>query len=53
MDIFDFHMLRATPVSNDPFAHIVLPRFIKPSALAEVVGALPAMRARGSFPSGR
>jgi SM-20-related protein len=52
MDIFDFDALRATPVSNDPFAHIVLPRFIKPSALAEVVGALPAMRARGSFPIG-
>jgi hypothetical protein len=52
MDIFDFDALRATPVSNDPFAHIVLPRFIKPAALADVVAALPAMRARGSFPIG-
>ena len=52
MDIFDFDSLRATPVSNDPFTHIVLPRFIKPAALAEVVAALPVMRARGSFPVG-
>jgi len=52
MDILDFARFRAAPVSNDPFAHILLPRFVKPEALAKVVAALPAMRGRGSFPVG-
>jgi hypothetical protein len=52
MDILDFDRLRATNVANDPFAHILLPKFVKPEALASVVAALPAMRGRGSFPIG-
>ena len=50
MDILDFERLRETEVSNDPFTHILLPRFVRPARLQEVVAALPAMRARGSFP---
>ncbi len=50
MDLLDFDALRAAPVERDPFAHILLPRFVKVEALAQVVAVLPAMRARGSFP---
>jgi hypothetical protein len=52
MNILDFERLRAAPVSTDPFAHILLPQFVKPAALGAVVAALPAMRSRGSFPIG-
>ena len=52
MDILDFERLRSVDVAKDPFAHILLPKFVKPEALASVVAALPAMRARGSFPIG-
>jgi len=52
MDILDFERLRSVDVAKDPFPHILLPKFVKPEALASVVAALPAMRARGSFPIG-
>jgi hypothetical protein len=52
MEILDFDGLRGAAVANDPFTHILLPRFVKPEALGEVVAALPAMRGRGSFPIG-
>jgi len=50
MDILDFERLRAAEISTDPFTHLLLPRFVRPERLPEVVAALPAMRARGSFP---
>ncbi len=50
MDAVDFDALRASPVSGDPFPHILLPRFIRAEALADVFAALPPMRGRGSFP---
>jgi SM-20-related protein len=52
MDIMDFDQLRASPVTTDPYPHILLPGFVKPESLAAVVADLPAMRARGSFPIG-
>ncbi len=52
MDILDFEALRAAPLAADPFAHIVLPRFVKPEALPAVFAALPPMKGRGSFPIG-
>jgi SM-20-related protein len=52
MNILDFDRLRSVDVANDPFPHILLPKFVKPAALASVVAALPAMRGRGSFPIG-
>jgi hypothetical protein len=52
MDILDFPRLQDTPVSTDPFAHLLLPKFVLPVALPHVVADLPAMRARGSFPIG-
>jgi SM-20-related protein len=52
MDVLDFAALRAAPVVADPFRHILVPCFVKPALLPAVVGDLPAMRARGSFPIG-
>jgi hypothetical protein len=49
-DILDFDKLRQTAISNDPFSHILVPAFVKPDRLREVVADLPAMKARGSFP---
>lgn len=52
MEVVDFDALRAAPVLNDPFAHILLPRFVRPEALGAVFAALPPMKGRGSFPIG-
>jgi SM-20-related protein len=49
-ELVDFAALRAAPVSADPFPHILLPRFIREEALAEVFASLPPMKGRGSFP---
>jgi SM-20-related protein len=50
MDVVDLAALRAAPVSPEPFAHILLPRFVKAEALPQVFAALPPMKGRGSFP---
>jgi len=50
MDALDFDALRAVEVSDAPFTHILLPRFVKPEALRAVFAALPPMKGRGSFP---
>lgn len=50
MDAVDFPALRAAPVSADPFAHILLPRFVRAEALPAVFAGLPPMKGRGSFP---
>jgi hypothetical protein len=52
MEILDFGRMREVAVSTDPFAHLLVPHFVKADALPAVVAALPAMRARGSFPIG-
>jgi hypothetical protein len=46
----DFAKLRATPVSNDPFQHVVVPQFVPPHTLDLVLAALPPLNKRGSFP---
>ncbi len=48
--VVDYAALRATPVAHDPFAHIVVPRFVPSDALPGVVRDLPAMASGGSFP---
>ncbi len=48
----DLEALRAAPVAVDPFAHILLPHFVKKEALPSVFSALPAIKGRGSFPIG-
>ena len=47
----DYAALNGAPVSGDPFAHIVVPGFVPPGPLAEVVAGLPALSKGGSFPT--
>lgn len=49
MDL-DYAALRATPVADDPFRHVVVPGFVPPAELGAVVAALPRLPGRGSFP---
>ena len=46
----DYRKLTATPVANDPFRHVVVPDFVPPATLEAVLGDLPALGKRGSFP---
>ncbi|MBV9813589.1 MAG: 2OG-Fe(II) oxygenase [Acetobacteraceae bacterium] len=48
--MLDLEKLRATPVATDPFRHVVVPAFVPAASLSAVVGDLPAMAQRGSFP---
>jgi SM-20-related protein len=50
MSLLDYAAFRATPVADDPFPHAVVPHFVPPAALRAVVGDLPALGKRGSFP---
>jgi SM-20-related protein len=50
MIALDYATLRAAPMATDPFPHLVVPNFVPPDALREVVADLPTMDRRGSFP---
>ncbi len=47
----DYAGLAATPVSDDPFTHVVARNFVPPASLAAVVEGLPALGKGGSFPT--
>ena len=47
----DYAGLAATPVSDDPFTHVVARNFVPPASLAAVVEGLPALSKGGSFPT--
>jgi SM-20-related protein len=46
----DYARLNATPVATDPFPHVVVPGFVPPASLEPVLGDLPPLGKRGSFP---
>ena len=48
--LLDLAALAATPVSEDPFRHILVPDFVPPAALARVHHDLPRLSRGGSFP---
>lgn len=48
--LFDYPRLAATPVSEDPFRHIVVHDFLPPEALAVVHAQLPLSDRGGSYP---
>ena len=48
--LLDYAALASTPVSHDPFAHVVVPDFVPPDALTRVYGELPQLDKGGSFP---
>lgn len=47
----DYDRLAATPVGEDPFAHVVVEHFVPPAALAAVLADLPPVLKGGSFPT--
>ena len=49
MDL-DYAALRASPVAEDPFPHVVVEAFVPPAALHAVVRDFPAIAKGGSFP---
>jgi SM-20-related protein len=51
MSLLDYAAFRTTPVADDPFPHVVVPHFVPPAALRAVVGDLPSLGKRGSFPA--
>lgn len=46
----DYAALRAAPVADDPFQHVVVPGFVPDSELGGVFADLPKVARRGSFP---
>jgi SM-20-related protein len=46
----DYPRLAETPVSTDPFPHVVVPAFVPPASLEAVLADLPPLGKRGSFP---
>ncbi len=46
----DYAKLTATPVATDPYPHVVVPDFVPPASLSTVLGDLPPLGKRGSFP---
>ena len=51
MPDLDYAALAATPVSPDPFDHLVVPGFVPSSVLPDVVDGLPLLTKGGSFPT--
>lgn len=51
MIALDYDALDATPVASDPFAHVVVPRFVPAAALTSVVQGLPLLGKGGSYPT--
>ncbi len=49
-DSLDYAALDRTPVSTDPFPHIVVPNFVPAAVLPSVIETLPEMGSGGSFP---
>jgi hypothetical protein len=50
MIALDYQKLADTPVATDPFPHLVVPEFVPPDSLRQVLAALPKLARRGSFP---
>ena len=47
----DYQKLDATPVASEPYRHVVIPEFVPPNLLKDVVGDLPMLEKGGSFPT--
>jgi hypothetical protein len=46
----DYAALRAAPIGTDPYPHLVVPHFLPPATLREVLADLPPLGRRGSIP---
>lgn len=45
-----YDRLEAAPVATDPFPHLLVPGFVPPDSLRQILSALPPLNKRGSFP---
>jgi len=52
MSYLDLSALDATPVSTDPFPHVVVPHFVPAQRLSEVIADFPAVPGPGSHAPG-
>jgi len=52
MITLDFAKFSDTSLSHDPFPHLIVPGFVPPDSLRDVLAALPPLQRRGSFPPG-
>ena len=48
--LLDFDAFAGTPVSVDPFPHLLVRHFVPPTALGGVIAALPDIQGGGSYP---
>ena len=48
-ELFDFDAFAATPLQHDPFDYLIVPRFIRPGALAALNADFPAIEGPGNF----
>lgn len=53
MDLFDWETFRATPLSCDPYEHVIVSGFVQSEALARINADYPAIQDTGSFPAER
>src|SRR5216684_2272349 len=51
MGLLDLAAFDATPLVTEPFPHLIVPGFLKPTALPEVMSDYPAIGQPGSFPT--
>jgi len=50
MITLEYQKLAGTQVAADPFPHLLVPGFVPPDSLRDVLAALPPLNKRGSFP---
>jgi SM-20-related protein len=52
MQVFDFDKLRTTPLSREPYEHLVIPGFVTDEALEKINADYPKIEHAGSYPLG-
>ena len=50
MSVIDLDAFEATPVSNDPFPHVIVRHFVKGEAFDRAIADYPKIKQGGSFP---
>lgn len=50
---FDMDALESTPLTKEPFQHLVVPGFVRPHACTEINHDFPKIETPGSFPVGK
>jgi SM-20-related protein len=52
ISFLDLETFKSTPITTEPFSYIVIPRFIRASALPQINADYPDISTSGSFPLG-